>query len=51
MMSVWGYTTYLGDVRAVDVAIRRLRMKIEDDPSHPQFIMTRRGIGYYFETQ
>ena len=51
MTSVWGYTTYLGDVRAVDVAIRRLRMKIEDDPSHPQFIMTRRGIGYYFETQ
>lgn len=51
MTSVWGYTTYLGDVRAVDVAIRRLRMKIEDDPSDPQFIMTRRGIGYYFETQ
>lgn len=51
MMSVWGYTTYLGDVRAVDVAIRRLRMKIEDDPSHPQFIMTRRGSGYYFETR
>ena len=51
MTSVWGYTTYLGDVRAVDVAIRRLRMKIEDDPSHPQFIMTRRGSGYYFETR
>lgn len=49
MTSVWGYTTYLGDVRGVDVAIRRLRMKIEDDPNNPQFIMTRRGVGYYFE--
>lgn len=51
MTNVWGYTDYLGDVSLVNVAIRRLRMKIEDDPSHPQFIMTRRGAGYYFETQ
>ena len=51
MTSVWGYTDYLGDVRLVDVAVRRLRMKIEDDPSSPQFIMTRRGTGYFFETQ
>ncbi len=51
LKSVWGYTTYLaGDIRSVDVAIRRLRMKIEDDPANPQFIMTRRGSGYYFET-
>ena len=49
MKNVWGYTTYLGDIRAVDVAICRLRMKIEDDPSNPQFIMTRRGSGYYFK--
>lgn len=44
---VWGYE-YFGDVRAVDVTIRRLREKIEDDPSKPKFIMTKRGIGYYF---
>lgn len=50
MTNVWGYTDYLGDVRLVDVAIRRLRLKIEDDPSNPQFIMTRRGTGYFFTT-
>lgn len=44
---VWGYE-YFGDVRAVDVTIRRLREKIEDDPSKPRYIMTKRGIGYYF---
>ena len=50
LTSVWGYTTYLAsDLRLVDVAIRRLRMKIEDDSGKPQFIMTRRGIGYYFK--
>lgn len=51
MTNVWGYTDYLGDVRLVDVAIRRLRMKIEDDPSKPHFIMTRRGTGYFFAMQ
>lgn len=52
LTSVWGYTTYLaGDLRLVDVSIRRLRQKVEDDPGKPQFIMTRRGIGYYFEPQ
>jgi len=44
---VWGYE-YLGDVRAVDVTIRRLREKIEDDASKPQYIITKRGVGYYF---
>jgi len=48
MTNVWGYTNYFGDVRLVDVAIRRLRMKIEDNPSKPQFILTRRNVGYYF---
>ena len=43
---VWGYE-YFGDVRTVDVTIRRLREKIEDDPAHPLIIMTKRGIGYY----
>lgn len=45
--NVWGYE-YLGDVRTVDVTIRRLREKIEDDPSLPKYIMTKRSIGYYF---
>ena len=47
MENVWGYE-YLGDVRTVDVTIRRLREKIEDDPSLPKDIMTKRSIGYYF---
>ena len=50
MKNVWGYTDYLGDVSLVSVAIRRLRMKIEDDPSDPRFIMTRRGKGYFFSS-
>lgn len=45
--NVWDYE-YYGDVRTVDVTVRRLREKIEDDPSQPKYIMTKRGIGYYF---
>ena len=48
MEQVWNYEGYVGDVRAVDVAIRRLREKIEDDPAEPKFIITRRGLGYAF---
>ena len=48
MEHVWNYEGYVGDVRAVDVAVRRLREKIEDDPASPQFIVTRRGMGYFF---
>ena len=48
MEHVWNYDGYVGDVRAVDVAIRRLREKVEDDPASPQFILTRRGQGYLF---
>ena len=48
MEHVWNYEGYVGDVRAVDVAIRRLREKIEDDPGSPVFIKTKRGMGYYF---
>lgn len=44
---VWGYE-YYGDVRTVDVTIRRLREKIEDDPSVPNFVVTKRGVGYCF---
>ncbi|EKK20156.1 Two-component response regulator SA14-24 [Fructilactobacillus florum 8D] len=46
LQTVWGYD-YFGDVRTVDVTVRRLREKIEDDPSHPQWLATRRGVGYY----
>ena len=48
MENVWNYEGYVGDVRAVDVAIRRLREKVEDDPASPQFVVTRRGLGYLF---
>ncbi|MCI2106859.1 MAG: response regulator transcription factor [Intestinimonas sp.] len=48
MEHVWNYESYVGDVRAVDVAIRRLREKVEDDPPSPRFIVTRRGQGYFF---
>lgn len=44
--TVWGYD-YFGDVRTVDVTVRRLREKIEEDPSNPLLIVTRRGVGYY----
>ncbi len=44
---VWGYE-YYGDIRTVDVTVRRLREKLEDDSSNPSYIMTKRGIGYYF---
>ena len=46
LQTVWGYD-YFGDVRTVDVTVRRLREKIEDNPSHPGWIVTRRGVGYY----
>lgn len=48
MEHVWNYDGYVGDVRAVDVAVRRLREKVEDDPANPAFILTRRGLGYLF---
>lgn len=47
LQAVWGYD-YFGDVRTVDVTIRRLREKVEDNPSMPAWIMTRRGVGYFF---
>jgi len=47
--TVWGYD-YFGDVRTVDVTVRRLREKIEDSPSHPNFLVTRRGVGYYLRS-
>lgn len=47
--TVWGYD-YFGDVRTVDVTIRRLREKIETTPSRPEYILTRRGVGYYMRS-
>ena len=45
---VWGYS-YAGDYRTVDVHIRRLREKLEPDPANPVYIMTKWGVGYYFQ--
>ncbi len=44
---VWGYE-YYGDIRTVDVTVRRLREKLEDDSSDPKYVTTKRGVGYYF---
>jgi len=44
---VWGYE-YFGDVRTVDVTIRRVREKLERDPASAEYILTKRGVGYYF---
>ena len=48
MEKVWRYD-YYGDLRAVDVAMRRLREKLEDDPANPRYLMTKRGMGYYLQ--
>ena len=50
MQKVWNYD-YYGDMRTVDVTVRRLREKIEDNPAAPAYILTRRGVGYYFSAQ
>ena len=47
MRAVWQYE-YLGDLRTVDVAVRRLREKLETNPAEPGYVMTKRGAGYYF---
>ena len=46
--TVWGYD-YPGDARTVDVHVRRLREKIEENPSDPKYVHTRWGVGYYFQ--
>lgn len=45
---VWGYE-YFGDVRTVDVTVRRTREKLEPDQNNYKYILTKRGVGYYFE--
>jgi two-component system response regulator VicR len=47
---VWGYE-YFGDVRTVDVTIRRLRTKLEANPDAPVFVLTKRGVGYHFTAE
>lgn len=44
---VWGYDDYYGDIRTVDVTVSRIRKKIEKDPAKPEYIMSKRGVGYY----
>ena len=46
---VWGYE-YYGDIRTVDVTVRRIREKIEKDTSTPKILITKRGVGYYIAT-
>lgn len=46
LLKVWNFEHY--DLRGVDVTIRRLRMKLEDNPEKPEFILTKRGVGYHF---
>lgn len=48
--TVWGYE-YYGDIRTVDVTVRRIRGKIEKDTSNPQILVTKRGIGYFINTE
>ena len=50
MSEVWQYD-YYGDLRAVDVAVRRLREKLEDNPAEPEYVMTKRGVGYFFSEE
>jgi len=47
---VWGYQ-YVGEERTVDVTVRRLREKLEEDTAKPEYIVTKRGVGYYFRRQ
>jgi DNA-binding response OmpR family regulator len=48
--SIWAYE-YRSDIRTLDVHIRRLREKLEENPADPQYIMTKWGVGYYFRKQ
>ena len=51
MEQVWNYDYVGDDARTVDVTVRRLREKLEDVPAEPVYILTRRGVGYYFSNQ
>ena len=45
---IWG-SDYTGDIRTVDVHMRRLREKLEDNPAQPEYVLTKWGVGYYFK--
>lgn len=47
LQKIWGYDDYYGDIRTVDVTVSRIRKKIEKDPARPEYLMTKRGVGYY----
>lgn len=44
---IWGYDDYYGDIRTVDVTVSRIRKKIENDPARPEYLLTKRGVGYF----
>nr|MBQ4319102.1 winged helix-turn-helix domain-containing protein [Clostridia bacterium] len=46
---VWGYEGFYGDVRTVDVTVSRLREKLERDTAKPEYLFTKRGLGYYIK--
>ena len=50
LKEVWGFE-FFGDVRTVDVTIRRLRTKLEPTPDNPTYVLTKRGVGYHFTTE
>jgi len=45
--AIWGYEDFYGDIRTVDVTVCRIRNKIENDPARPEYLMTKRGVGYF----
>lgn len=47
LKEIWGYDNYYGDIHTVDVTVCRIRSKIEKDSSKPEYLMTKRGVGYY----
>ncbi len=49
LQKVWGYDSYFGDTQSVDVTVSRLRSKLEANPSKPEYLFTKRGVGYYFK--
>lgn len=47
LQKIWGYNGFYGDIRTVDVTVSRIRKKIEADPAKPEYLKTRRGVGYF----